>query len=148
MANINQQTTEIIDLDKETVTNIDHAKKTYAVVTFQEMKAAMEEAEKKAQQEQQSAPQTPQQVPTQSSPPPDVHFKMNVTNTGASKQVAGLSTTQSILKMSMEAKDQKSGQTGNMAMTNDMWMVLRRFVAVVVAAAFSCEIRQSRGCLS
>jgi len=43
MAHINQQTTEIIDLDKETVTNIDHTKKTYTVVTFQEMKAAMEE---------------------------------------------------------------------------------------------------------
>jgi hypothetical protein len=119
MAHINQDTTEIIDLDQETITNIDHVKKQYSVVTFQEMKAAMEEAARKAQQ-QQPAQQPPE---TSKTPPPEVHFKVSVTNTGANKQVAGLNAGESILKMSMEAKDQKSGQTGNMAMTNDMWMV-------------------------
>jgi hypothetical protein len=49
-------------------------------------------------------------------------FKVTVTNTGASKQVAGLAASESILKMSMEAKDQQSGQAGNVAITNDMWM--------------------------
>ncbi len=120
MAHINPDSTEIIDLDKETITNIDHAKKTYTVVTFQEMKAAMEEAARKAQ-EQQPAQQSKE--PAGNTPPPEVHFKVSVTNTGASKQVAGLSAAESILKMSVEAKDQKSGQSGDMAMTNDMWMV-------------------------
>ena len=41
---------------------------------------------------------------------------------GATKQVAGLAASESILKMTMQAKDQQSGQTGNMAITNDMWM--------------------------
>ncbi len=122
-AQITQESTEIIDLDHETITKIDHVKKQYSVTTFQEMKAAMEEAEKKAQQEQQSQPQTPQQPTTPSAPPPEMHFKVNVNNTGLSKPVAGLNAKQSILKMSLEAKDQKSGQTGNMAMNNDMWMV-------------------------
>lgn len=120
MAHINPDTTEIIDLDQETITNIDHAKKTYTVVTFQEMKAAMEEAARKAQEQQQA--QAPKQ-PASNTPTPEVHFKVTVTNTGASKPVAGLSSAESILKMSVEANDQKSGQTGNMAMTNDMWMV-------------------------
>ncbi len=119
MAHINQDTTEIIDLDNETITNIDHKKKQYSVVTFQEMKAAMEEAARKAQQQQ--AAQKPE--PTSNTPPPEIHFKVSVNNTGANKQVAGLTASESILKMSMEAKDQKSGQSGNMAMTNDMWMV-------------------------
>ena len=119
MAHINQDTTEIIDLDHETITNIDHVKKQYSVVTFQEMKAAMEEAAKKAQQQQ--PPKQP--TPISNTPPPEVHFKVSVTNTGANKQVAGLTAAESILKMSMEAKDQQSGQTGNMAITNDMWMV-------------------------
>jgi hypothetical protein len=118
MAHINQDTSEIIDLDQETITHIDHTKKQYSVVTFQEMRAAMEEAAKKAQQQ----PVTPEQPAAPSAPPPEVHFKVSVNNTGASKQVAGLSAAESILKMSIEAKDQKSGQTGNMAMTNDMWM--------------------------
>ncbi len=121
MAHIDKDTTEIIDLDSETITNIDHNKKTYSVVTFQQMKEAMEEAARKAQQQQQQAQQ--QTPPPSKTPPPEMHFKVSVTNTGASKQVTGLSAAQSILKMSMEAKDQQSGQTGNMAITNDMWMV-------------------------
>jgi hypothetical protein len=121
MAHIDKDATEIIDLDNETITNIDHNKKTYSVVTFQQMKEAMEEAARKAQQQQQQAQQ--QSPPESKTPPPEMHFKVSVTNTGANKQVAGLSAAQSILKMSMEAKDQQSGQTGNMAITNDMWMV-------------------------
>jgi hypothetical protein len=119
MAHINQDSTEIIDLDQETITRIDNAKKQYSVVTFAEMKAAMEEAIKKAQQQPTPAAPT---APVNTAPRPEMKFKVNVTNTGASKQVAGLAASESILKMSMEAKDQKSGQTGNMAITNDMWM--------------------------
>lgn len=119
MAHINQETTEIIDLDQETVTKIDHIKKQYSVVTFQEMRAAMEEAMRKAQAEPK---QTPPPQTTNSAPPPEMKFKVTVTNTGATKQVAGLAASESILKMTMQAKDQQSGQTGNMAITNDMWM--------------------------
>lgn len=121
MAHVDKDTTEIIDLDNETITNIDHNKKTYSVVTFQQMKQAMEEAARKAQQQQQQAQQ--QSTAENKTPPPEMHFKVSVTNTGVNKQVVGLSAAQSILKMSMEAKDQQSGQTGNMAITNDMWMV-------------------------
>ena len=120
MAHINPDSTEVIDLDQETITRMDHAKKQYTVVTFQEMKAAMEEAVKKAQAQPQQAP-TPQ--PASTTPPPQLKFKVTVTNTGATKPVAGLSASESILKMSAEAKDQQSGQTGAMAITNDMWMV-------------------------
>jgi hypothetical protein len=121
-AHITKDSTEIIDLDQQTITNIDHVKKQYSVTTFQEMKAAMEEAAKKAQQQPQ--PQTPQPTtPPPSGPPPEMHFKVTVNNTGLSKPVAGLNAKQSILKMSLEAKDQQSGQSGNLAMNNDMWMV-------------------------
>jgi hypothetical protein len=120
MAHINPDSTEVIDLDQETITRMDHAKKQYTVVTFQEMRAAMEEAVKKAQAQPQQAP-TPQ--PASTTPPPELKFKVTVTNTGATKPVAGLSASESILKMSAEAKDQQSGQTGGMAITNDMWMV-------------------------
>jgi hypothetical protein len=83
------------------------------------MKAAMEEAMRKAQAQSKQAPPLPTASAT---PPPEMKFKVAVKNTGATKQVAGLAATESILKMSMEAKDKQSGQTGNLAMTNDMWM--------------------------
>jgi hypothetical protein len=37
--------------------------------------------------------------------------------------VAGLDAKEAILRMTVDAKDQQSGQTATMAMTNDMWMV-------------------------
>lgn len=121
MAHINPDTTEIIDLDHESITTIDHTQKQYSVVTFAEVKAAMEEAVQKAQKQQAQAP-APQPVTKTNPPPPEMKFKVSVVNTGATKQVAGLAASESILKMSLEAKDQNSGQTGSMAMTNDMWM--------------------------
>ncbi len=43
-------------------------------------------------------------------------------NTGATKDVAGLSANESILTMAMDATDKTSGQTGSMAITNDLWL--------------------------
>ena len=120
MARISPESTEIIDLDKETITTIYPDKKTYTVVTFQEMKQAMEEAMKKAQQQQ--ASKEPAPPTTNNTPPPEMKFDVKVTNTGASKDVAGLAAKESILKMTMQAKDRQSGQTGSIAMANDMWM--------------------------
>jgi hypothetical protein len=120
MARISPESTDIIDLDKETITEIYPDKKQYTVVTFQEMKQAMEEAMKKAQQQQ--ASKEPAPPPTNNTPPPELKFDVKVTNTGASKDVAGLAAKESILKMTMQAKDRQSGQTGNIAIANDMWM--------------------------
>ena len=120
MARISPESTEIIDLDKETITTIYPDKKTYTVVTFQEMKQAMEEAMKKAQQQQASKEPAPQA--TNNTPPPEMKFDVKVTNTGTTKDVAGLAAKESILKMTMQAKDRQSGQTGSIAMANDMWM--------------------------
>ena len=47
MARVNPDRTEIIDLDKETITTIDPRKKQYTVVTFEQMKQQMEEAQKR-----------------------------------------------------------------------------------------------------
>src|ERR1035437_2016771 len=44
MANVSHDSIEIIDLDNETVTHIDTLKRTYTVITFQQMKEQMEKA--------------------------------------------------------------------------------------------------------
>jgi hypothetical protein len=120
MARINPDTTEIIDLDKETITRIDHRNKQYTVVTFEQMKQQIQEAQQRAQRE---AKQHPAEQTTPSEPPPQLTFKATVKNTGASKNVAGLDASEAILSMTLEGTDQKTGQTGAMAITNDMWMV-------------------------
>ncbi len=49
-------------------------------------------------------------------------FKVNVRNTGATRQVSGVNANESILTMQLEGTDQTNGQKGAFAMTNDMWM--------------------------
>jgi hypothetical protein len=117
MTRINKDRTEIIDLDAGTITEIDHLKKQYTVMTFEQMRQQMEAAMAKAKaQQQKSAPASndAQNV--------DVKFNVKVRNTGASKDVAGLSASESILTMTMDATDKKSGQTGSLAITNDMYL--------------------------
>jgi hypothetical protein len=89
-------------------------------MTFEQMKQQMEQAMKKAKEQQAKA--TPSQPSANETPPPKMSFNVNVRNTAATKQVAGLDAKESILTMLMEATDQKSAQTGSLAITNDMWM--------------------------
>jgi hypothetical protein len=122
MAHINPDTTEIVDLDQETITTIDHRKKQYTVMTFEQMRQQLEEAQKKAEQQrqQQSASQPAQQQGTN---PQNVKmdFKVNVRNTEATKNVSGLDAKEAILSMVLEGTDQQTGQKGGLAFTNDMW---------------------------
>jgi hypothetical protein len=121
MVRINPTYSEIVDLDKETVTHIDMQHKTYTVMTFQQMKQQMEDAARQAREKQSHAQQPPPQAPQD--PNTKLSFHVNVRNTPNTKQVAGLDAAESILTMTMEAQDTKSGDSGNMAITNDMWMV-------------------------
>ncbi len=111
MVRSNSDRTEIIDLDKETITHIDHQRQQYSVTTFQQMKQRMEEAQRRLQKRDKTQ-----------GDPPQMNFTVHVRNTGAKKKVAGLMASEAILTMAMEATDQKSGQKGALAITNDMWM--------------------------
>ena len=121
MAKVNPDTIEIIDLDKETITSVDVIKKTYTVMTFDQIKQAMENARREMEKKQAEQP-----AAQPANPNPDdvkVSFDVKVRKTGAEKQVSGLSGKEAILTMTMNATDQKTQQTGAMAITNDMWMV-------------------------
>ena len=122
LARVSPESIEIIDLDKETITQVDVQKKTYTVQTFAQIKQAMENA--RAQMQQQAAKQQQQQPAAN----PDAQnvkmtFDVKVRNTGAKKEVSGLDSTESIMTMTMNATDTKTQQQGSMAVTNDMWMV-------------------------
>ncbi|MBB5328924.1 hypothetical protein [Tunturiibacter gelidoferens] len=118
MAHINTDRTEIIDLDAETITNIDNSKRQYTVTTFAEMKQQMQAAAEKAKAQQQKTAKSTQEQPADT----DIKFQVHVRSTGQSREVAGLNANESILNMNMDATDKSSGQTGSMAITNDMWL--------------------------
>lgn len=127
LANVSPDSIQIIDLDRETVTQIDVQKKTYTVMTFAQMKQAAAAA---AAQMQQQAAQQPAPQPAPQPPPPNpdaqnvkLTFDVKVRNTGAQKEVSGLQSSESILTLVMNATDTQTQQSGSMAVTNDMWMV-------------------------
>jgi hypothetical protein len=122
LANVSQDSIEIIDLDKETITQIDTTKHTYTIVTFQQMKDQMAKAA------QQLAKQPTPQPAAAPAPDPNANnvqmtFNVNVRNTGVQKEISGLTSSEAILTMVMNATDQNTQQSGAMTVTNDMWLV-------------------------
>jgi len=88
----------IIDPDGETMTQIDFKKKQYSVITFAEMKQALQALQ---QQMQQMQAQQQQSEAQQGMPPvnPLEAIKISVSDTGQSKVISGLDTKQFVLTM-------------------------------------------------
>jgi len=109
MVHWSQHHASVIDIGKETITDINFDKKQYSVMTFAQMKQMMEEMSQKMK----SSPDAQKA---------DVHFKVSAKDTGEKKQIAGFDTHQMILTMEMEGTDKESGNKGGMNMTADMWL--------------------------
>lgn len=107
MASVTRDQIHVIDLGRETFTDIDLAHKTWSVMTFAEMENAMKQmAEKMGQQKDQAS----------------LNFRADVKETGQSRVINGLNTQEKILTLTMEGTDAKTGQTGGMDMQLDMWV--------------------------
>ena len=120
---INKDSTEIIDLDKETITHIDAAKKTYTVMTFAQMRQAAADMMKRIQQ----AP--PQQAVAAQQPKSDLKtsFEVSVKNTGLSKSVNGLNAQEQVVDMQMHITNPNGAGTEaqntiTYTVTTDAWI--------------------------
>jgi hypothetical protein len=122
LANVSPDNIQIIDLDKETMTHIDVLKRTYTVMTFQQMKEQMEKARAQMEKEQAKHPTSTAPAAEPDSNDVKMSYDVKVRKTGAEKQVSGLSTSEAIMTMTMNGTDQKTQQTGSIAITNDMWL--------------------------
>jgi hypothetical protein len=145
MARVRPDGTEIIDLDARTVTHIDPVKHQYTTMTFDQMRQQLEQAQRDAEakakeakpdMQKQSAGEAPQNV--------DMSFDVHVRETGAAKEVSGLSTKEAIMTMAMNATDKNSQQTGALAITNDMWLATSTPVYDEVRA-FDVKFAQAMG---
>lgn len=117
MANIGDQSGQIWDLSKETITQIDFEKKTYSVITLAEMKAAMEKAMERANS------QVKDQKERKGSDATDVDVKMDVKDTGNKKNIAGFDAHEVLMTITTEMKDKKSGETAATQMMSSIWLV-------------------------
>ena len=110
----------IIDADAETMTQVDFKKKQYAVITFAEMKQAMQAMRAQLAQAQAQLAQTQQQAPPVN---PLEGMKVSVNETGQTKVISGLNTKQYILTMEMGgAPEGAPPNTPSNKTTMDTWM--------------------------
>ncbi len=107
LAHIYADHASIIDLDKETITDIRFKDKAYTVMTFAEMKQMMESMQAKSKD-----PNTP-----------DTEFAIDIKKTGQSKVVAGMKADETVMTFKMKSTDPRSGKEATMTMINDMWLV-------------------------
>ena len=117
MLHWNKDRASVIDLDAETITEINFQRKTYSVMTFAEMKQAMEQAMQQVKSQKGDA------APASSGDSNvKTDFKMDVKDTGQTRQISGYEAKERILTMSMDSTDQQSGNQGGMRIVNDMWI--------------------------
>jgi hypothetical protein len=109
---------EIIDLDGRSITQIDTKKKTYSTITFDEMKARMEEAHKKAAAEQAKRnKEQPSQV--------KIVPKVTITPGTGSKKILDYTAKETKMRVDMEmtSDDPKAkGQSANMWVDSDAYI--------------------------
>jgi hypothetical protein len=109
---------EIIDLDGRRITQIDTKKKTYSTITFDEMKARMEEARKKAAEQQAKRnKEQPSQV--------KITPKVTITPGSGSKKLLDYTAKETKMRVDMEmtSDDPKAkGQTANMWVDSDAYI--------------------------
>jgi hypothetical protein len=113
MVRSNPHTTEIIDLDQQTITFIDHDKRTYSMVTFKEIQDQMAKAAANSKG-----------VRTSGSDGSQMSFTAHISNSGASRQIDGQTATESLLTVTMLANSSdNSNAKAGMAATSEMWVI-------------------------
>src|SRR5689334_21639342 len=109
---------QIIDLDARSITSIDTKKKTYSTMTFDEMRARMEEARKKAAEEQAKRnKEKPSQV--------KIVPKIQMTPGTSTRKLLDYNAKEMKVRVDMEMSSddpQAKGQTANMWVNSDEWV--------------------------
>ncbi len=101
LATVSRNSTQIIDLDRETVTRIDHEKKTYSVMTFAQMRQLFQDAQQRLEQAQ--ARQAPADAPSQ--PQLQVTFDLSVSTPGVSKVINGVTAQEQLMVLKAHVTD-------------------------------------------
>src|SRR5580704_601943 len=90
MLRSNPHTTEIIDLDQQTITFIDHDKRSYSVVTFQQLQQQIADAAAKTKG-----------AKTSSADGSQMNFEAHISSNGATRQIDGQTAKESLHTITM-----------------------------------------------
>lgn len=110
MATLSPLAGHIIDLESETITEINFQKKTYSVITFAQMAEALKQMQAKMQEKKGD-----QKV--------DMTMKPSVKDTGQTREINGVQTREMVMTLEFEGTNPENQQRGTMmTMVADMWI--------------------------
>jgi hypothetical protein len=113
---VHETTGEIVDLDAEKIYYLDYGRKTYKVVTFDELRKEFEEQRARAEKQSQ------REVKNQKKEGPEYDIDFDVKDTGAKEVINGFNTHEVIVTITVHEKGKKVDQSGGVVLTSDMWM--------------------------
>ena len=117
-AELNDTSGRIVDLKEEKVYELDVKKKSYEVVTFDELRRRMREAREKAEK---SAPNEGE-APQQDKPAREMEVDFDVKETGQTRSIAGHTTKEVLMTVTVREKGRALEDGGGMVMTSNSWM--------------------------
>jgi hypothetical protein len=107
----------IVDLKEEKVYELDVKKKTYQVITFEELRRRLREAREKAEKE------TPKdEKPQTDKPGREMEVDFDVKETGQTKTIAGHNTREVVMTVTVREKGRTLDDGGGLVMTSNSWM--------------------------
>ena len=118
-SSISDNTGEIVDLNAEKIYRLDFKKKQYEVVTFEELRRQMKEAQERAAKE---ARKEEGREEKSEQPKKEWEFDFKADETGQKKQIAGYDTRQVIMTVTMREKGKTLEESGGFVMTADSWL--------------------------
>jgi hypothetical protein len=120
-AEFNESTGRIVDLAEEKVYEIDMKKKTYKVVTFDELRRQLREAQERASREAEKETgggKEEQQQPQE----PQYEVDFDLKETGQTRQFAGHNARQIVMTVTVRKKGVTLEEGGGLVLTTDSWL--------------------------
>jgi hypothetical protein len=124
---VSKDSIEITDLDRETITHIDNAHKTYTVVTFAQMRQAFENVPKQMEQAQAQVKDAQAQQPEPQKTDIKTTFDVSAKNTGVTKEINGMTAQEQVVTMQMHMTDPNAAPADGpnsmtYVVTTDTWI--------------------------
>lgn len=119
LAHVFPDSMSIIDLANETMTEVNLEKKTYATITFAEMREAMEKMAARMDEAMAKNKKS-------NEPAPQFDMQVNVKRTGQTRTISGLETREYIMQVAMAAQAQPgTTPVGLSEVESDMWITTK-----------------------
>ncbi len=121
-ATLNDLTGRIVDLGEEKVYDLDMKKKTYTVVTFDQLRQKLREAQERAAKEAKDAPKEAGEPAQPSGNEKQYEFDFDVKETGQTRSIAGYDAKQVIMTVTVREKGKTLEENGGVVLTTDSWL--------------------------